>query len=165
MQDVSSVTEGTTLGEMASTRMTTWEESWKGMKAGLPLGLGWGVKAGQMPVWTFDVKTLGYGREEGTSWLPIGEELGIPGFLLFGWLWFLLARAIGPSPSRPRVVVGAALAGYFVLATFEGWLLSPGNWETAAFWTTLGILLARPAVAGAPLPAPSPSPERVGVLA
>lgn len=163
---VRSVTEGSTLAEITQTRLTTWEDSWNGMKEGLPFGLGWGVKAGTMPVWSLDVKTLGFGREEGTSWLPIGEELGIPGFLLFGLLSFVLVRAVRGSPFRPKVLGGTALAAYFVLASFEGWLLSPGNWESAAFWTTLGILFARPgesAVSLVPLSPPTPAPAFGGI--
>lgn len=149
------VAEGSTLGEVTRSRSENWERSWEAMKAGLPFGLGWGVKDGMKSEWSLSIAGRTRGREEGTSWLPIGEELGIPGFVLFAWLWVGLVRAVAVAPVRSRVAGGAALTTYFVLATFEGWLLSPGNWESAAFWTTLGILLARPSESGV-LSVPAP---------
>ena len=113
---------------------------------------------------SFDLKTLGYGREEGTSWLPVGEELGLPGLRSS-------SRGSGgarsPAPSvqpraRSRILGGAMLAAYFILATFEGWFLSPGNWESAAFWTTLGIVFASPWPMAPPLRPPMASPAPGG---
>jgi|GEM_PF-4059395 len=155
VRGVEFVSEGTSAREVFQTRLGNWEVSWDAMKAGLPFGLGWGVKDGIHREWRGE--TTSFGREEGTSWLPIGEELGIPGILLVAWLWVALARAARASPSRTRVLGGACIAMYAGLATFEGWFLAPGNWESAAFWTTIGICFCRPQsapVAPAPLSAP-----------
>jgi hypothetical protein len=46
----------------------------------------------------------------------------------------------------------------FVVASFEGWFLSPGNWESMVFWGTIGILLARPAPSAVPMRAPDRPP-------
>jgi len=137
----SNVAEGATVRDVLATRTGVWKESWDAMVEGLPFGYGWGVKKGQK-AWEFDVKTFGFGREEGTSWLPTGEELGLPGLLIVGWLWIRLATRSRRQPGLVARFGLTALTLYFVLATFEGWFLSPGNWESMAFWTTLGIAFA-----------------------
>ncbi len=133
------------------TRLPAWEESWDAMVAGMPMGFGWGVKEHASKDWIIDFKTLGYGREEGISWLPVGEELGVPGLLLVAWLWFTLFRGASLQPHRVRTLALAVLALMFCVATFEAWFLSPGSWESMAFWTAVGILLARPGPAVSPL--------------
>ena len=162
MEDVLEVSGGRSVFE---TRAATWEASWDAMLAGLPFGFGWGVKELNPREWSMDAVSTGYGREEGTSWLPIGEELGLPGFVLWVWIWWALFRGAATSPHRLRPLAVGALGYYFVLATFEGWLLSPGSWECWAFWLTNGILLARPQPVGHPVP-PVPSLGRpVGAVA
>jgi hypothetical protein len=128
------------------------------MVAALPFGMGWGVKEDAPKSWTMDVQSLGHGREEGTSWLPVGEELGLPGLGLVAWLWIAALRAARGQPHRVRILAIASLTILFVIASFEGWFLSPGNWESMAFWSSLGLLLARPAPSIAPSRAPAPLP-------
>jgi hypothetical protein len=140
-----------------ATRAATWEASWDAMLAGLPFGFGWGVKENAPREWALGAVSTGYGREEGTSWLPIGEELGLPGFALWAWIWWVLFRSAARAPQRLRPLAAGAVTYYFVLATFEGWLLSPGSWECWVFWVTIGVLLARPR---RDLPAAPPTPRR-----
>jgi hypothetical protein len=144
--------EGGALG----TRLPTWKVSWGAMLSGLPLGHGWGVKEHAPREWSLDFQSLGYGREEGTSWLPIGEELGFPGLLFVAWIWFLLARRALSLPSRNRPLAYAVLATMFGIASFEGWFLSPGSWESMFFWSAVGILFARPAPERVPVFVPMP---------
>jgi hypothetical protein len=138
---VEDVLETTGGRSVFATRETNWAVSWDAMLDGLPFGFGWGVKNTAPKAWEFDLGTAGYGREEGTSWLPIGEELGLPGFLLWAWIWWVLVRSGLSGPRSLRSFTVGAFAYYFVLATFEAWLLSPGNWESWAFWTTVGFSL------------------------
>jgi hypothetical protein len=162
MEDVLEVSGGRSVFE---TRAATWEASWDAMLAGLPFGFGWGVKEVTAREWSMDAVSTGYGREEGTSWLPIGEELGLPGFVFWAWIWWALFRCALTAPDRVRPLAVGALGYYFVLATFEGWLLSPGSWECWAFWLTIGILLARPRRVVHPIP-PAPGLRRpVGAAA
>lgn len=160
VRQAESVAEGSTIKEMMQTREHTWEVSWDAMLAGLPFGFGWGVKEHTPKVWEFDTQSLYYGREEGTSWLPVGEELGLPGLFLVAALWVSLLVGAAGQPTRPRLAALAGLAAYFVLASFEGWFLTPGNWESMGFWTSMGILLARPREAAAPSPPVPSSAER-----
>jgi hypothetical protein len=152
VRQVQTVADTPTFGGILRTRESNWRASWEGLVEGMPMGLGWGVKAGKTPEWNWDSRTWGYGREEGTSWLPIGEELGLPGIALFLWIWVVLARAAHSAVLQPLALGG--LTFFFVMATFEGWLLSGGNWESFAFWTFVGVVLAHPRVAPAPLPPP-----------
>jgi hypothetical protein len=160
LAQVRSVADTETVRDLFRTRESNWVESWEAMKEGLPFGFGWGVKAKPArEAWAWDVRSWGYGREEGTSWLPIGEELGLPGIALFVWIWAVLVRSAYAAILQPVALGG--LTFFLVMATFEGWLLSPGNWESFSFWTFVGVVLARPrparAWAAAPLPPPVPA--------
>jgi hypothetical protein len=142
------------------TRRPAWETSFDAMVAGLPFGFGWGVKLHGGTQWEGQMQALWHGREEGTSWLPVGEELGFPGMILMGWLWVALARSAMHAPRSVRRLSCGGLAFFFTLATFEGWLLSPGNWESMAFWTFVGVMLARPVAGLARSDAPPLPPPR-----
>lgn len=165
LRQLSNTAEGGSVSEILRSRAQNWSDSWDGMLAGMPLGLGWGIKAGQKQQGEQSLTSTYHGREEGTSWLPIGEELGLPGFILFALLWAAMFRAAAGCPPGVRALAGATLAAYFVLATFEAWLLSPGNWETAWFWTTMGIILARPSTAIASPARSAKPPPSMGAAA
>lgn len=156
------VAEGSSTREILQTRLGNWEVSWDAMTQSLPFGQGWGVKHGVTRKWAFDLKTWGYGREEGTSWLPVGEELGLPGLFLVAWIWWCAIASVRAAPARSRVLGGAMLTAYFILASFEGWFLSPGSFECAAFWTTLSIVFAR--LSDARLPVPDAPLGAVGAI-
>ena len=82
----------------------------------------------------------------------------MPGLALVAWLWILLFRRARSCPSRIRTLAYAVLTTLFVVASFEGWFLTPGNWESMAFWSSVGILFARPAAAIPPAAA-APAPR------
>jgi hypothetical protein len=166
LAQVRSVADTERVADLFRTRESNWAESWDAMNAGLPFGFGWGVKRDPMRGgWSLsEGRTWGFGREEGTSWLPIGEELGLPGFVLFAWIWIAIVRSAHGAVLQPVALGGITF--FLVMATFEGWLLSPGNWESFAFWAFVGIVLASPRRAAAPAPARPPSlpAARAGAL-
>lgn len=127
-------------------------ENWLATEAAIalvgPLGAGLGVAADQ-PFRNADISwttTVGYGREHGSSWLALREQLGVPGqavfALLAGGILISVLKA-GTLARRGAGGVGAPLLfatalGLQAQSLIEAWIVAPGSAESGLFWAALG---------------------------
>lgn len=134
--------------DVFSSRRANWDQTIAATALVGPLGAGFGVSADQ-PFRPEDFSWASmslYGREQGSAWLAVREQLGIPGQVLFallgGSVAALAVRAVrgirqGHTPPSAGVLAGVAL-GLWLLSFFEAWTLAPGSAESGFFWLALG---------------------------
>lgn len=134
-------------GRLLESREVVWDVSREKIRQAGPLGVGFGISAGQSSEWTGEVTSVGFSREKGSSVLAIWEEMGIGGLIVTAFLIMMLVlellQAARPGASAAVKFYGfltlGALLGGLGSAAFEAWFTAPGAPEIAAFWALLGL--------------------------
>lgn len=128
-------------------RRPVWEETMAAIALTGPMGAGFGVFAD----WHLDrlplLTSVGYGREHGSAWLAVREQLGYPGQAAFLLLGLALLKTLsdvirlryrGACSPAPVLLAGIAL-GLYAVSFFEAWTVSPAAPESMIFWSSVGI--------------------------
>jgi hypothetical protein len=117
--------------------------------------VGFGVAKGYSEDWRFAFDTAGAGREKGSSFLALVEEVGLIGssFVLLPLAWLLVNATQRLADFRRRHKMGeefwviltlsACLVGGLANASVEAWLTSTGFFSAVLFWLVFGVLAAR----------------------
>jgi O-antigen ligase len=139
--------------------------TWDAAKESPVIGVGFGAAKGYSEDWQFGFETADAGREKGSSYLALIEEVGLIGLaLLVAPLAWVTIRAAGrlsrlrtrhPPPAEfwTTLTLSACLVGGLGDASSEAWLTAAGFFSTVMFWLIFGVLASRLA---APSPGPSP---------
>ncbi len=130
------------------TREDTFDLSLERAREGGNFGIGYGISSGESWEWNWELTSVGFGREKGSSQLALLEEMGVVGLVLYGLLLGGIFLVLVFEGRRARRVEGATLLYYvmigFVIAsvahsTFEAWFTSPGSPEACVFWAVVGL--------------------------
>jgi hypothetical protein len=129
--------------------------TWEASKESPLIGVGFGVAKGYSEDWRFAFETAGAGREKGSSFLALVEEVGLigSGFVLLPLAWLLVNAIRRLADFRRRHQMGeefwvtltlsACLVGGLANASVEAWLTSAGFFSAVLFWLVFGVLAAR----------------------
>lgn len=129
-------------------RRRNWIETEAAIELVGPLGAGLGVAADE-PFRSDMISmntTVGYGREQGSAWLALREQLGFPGQAVYALIGVAIVAALLRAAASTRSghagvarsLLWAIALGLYAVSFVEAWTVAPGSAEAAFFWTAVG---------------------------